>query len=287
MTDLTINATGVRLTASVFGSFGLPPVLFLHGISNSRDTWEEMVATLSATHQIWTLDFRGHGHSDRATVYNLAGYIADADAALDVIGRRTAVVGHSLGACVAGMLAQQPHPLVAGVFLEDPPWFLGEPGQWERSAFFKLFPMISTTQSALQATNAPLSAYLEFLSNAPSPLGGIAKDHFSPRHLLSHASAVQRQDNKCWGDKPGEVAGAKTLSAIDTSKSFQCPATVVRGDPHLGGALLEGHDARLASTNPQTRILHYEGCGHHPHRMTTFVTRFADDIKAFLARLMY
>lgn len=147
-----------------------------------------------------TLDFRGHGHSDRATAYDILDYLADADAALAAIGRRTTVVGHSLGACVAGVLAQRPHPRLAGVFLEDPPWFLGEPGQWERSGFFKLFPLVSTTQSALQAVNAPLSAYLDFLSNAPSPLGGATKDHLSPRHLLSRASALQRQDNGCWGD---------------------------------------------------------------------------------------
>ena len=273
--------------ASVFGSFDLPPVLFLHGISNSRDTWEELAAGLIGTHQIWTLDFRGHGHSDRAAAYDIADYVADADAALGVIGRRTALVGHSLGACVAGVLAQRPHPLVAGVFLEDPPWFLGEPGQWEKSAFFRLFPVISAKQSVLQAEHAPLSAYYDFLSSAPSPLGGLAKDHFSPRHLLSHASAVQRQDNKCWGGKPAEVAGAKIFSDIDTAKSFQRPATVVRGDPRLGGALLEGHDARLASANPQAAILRYEGCGHHPHRTTNFVTRFAHDVKSFLAELTH
>ena len=223
----------------------------------------------------------------RAAAYEIPDYVADADATLGVIGRRTALVGHSLGACVAGVLAQRPHPLVAGVFLEDPPWFLGERGQWEKSAFFTLFPVISTKQSVLQAAHAPLSAYRDFLSNAPSPLGGVAKDHFSPRHLLSHASAVQRQDNKCWGGKPGEVAGAKILSEIDTARSFRCPAIVVRGDPELGGALLEGHDARLASTNPQASILHYKGCGHHPHRMTNFATRFADDVKSFLTEMTY
>jgi pimeloyl-ACP methyl ester carboxylesterase len=287
MTDLTINPNGVRLAASVFGSFDLPPVLFLHGISNSRDTWEEMVAALSGTHQVWTLDFRGHGHSDRTTAYDILDYLADADAALAAIGRRTTVVGHSLGACVAGVLAQRPHPLVVGVFLEDPPWFLGEPGQWERSGFFKLFPAISSRQSALQAANAPLSAYLDFLSNAPSPLGGVAKDHLSPRHLLSRASALQRQDNRCWGDKADDLATGRVLSNIDTARSFQCPVTVARGDPHLGAALLEGHDARLASANPETRILHYKGCGHLLHHTTVFATRFANDITAFLAGLTY
>lgn len=287
MTDLTINANGIRLAASVFGSFDRPAVLFLHGISNSRDTWEEMVAALSGTHQVWTLDFRGHGHSDRAPAYDILDYVRDAEAALATIGRRTAVVGHSLGACVAGVLAQRPHPSVAGVFLEDPPWFLGEPGQWERSGFFKLFPAVASRQSDLQAAHAPLSDYLDFLSNAPSPLGGVAKDHLSARHLLSRASALQRQDNRCWGDRADTSATATVLSNIETARSFRCPATVARGDPDLGGALLEGHDARLASANPQMRILHYKGCGHLLHHTTAFATRFASDVKEVLAGLTF
>ena len=287
MTDLTITNSGIRLAMSVFGSSEHPPVLFLHGIANSRDTWEEIVISLFGTHQIWTLDFRGHGHSDHAGAYELAGYVSDANAALGAIGRRAVVVGHSLGGCVAGMLAQQPHPLIAGVFLEDPPWFLGEPGQWEMATISKLQPLISTRQIALQTANAALSTYLDFISNAPSPLGGIASDHFSPRHLLSQASALQRQDNKCWGNVPGEVSGPSALSVIETGRSFQCPASIVRADPHLGGVLLEGHERRLASTNPRSPILHYKGCGHQPHRILAFEERFAADIRAFLTALAY
>ena len=287
MTDLTVNNSGVRLAASVFGSFHNPPVLCLHGQANSRDTWEELVAALSGTHQIWTLDFRGHGHSDRAASYELADYVSDADAALAVIGRRTAIIGHSLGGCVAGVLAQEPHPLIAGAFLEDPPWFLGEPGQWEMSIISKLFPLISKKQIELQAANAPLRAYLDFVSNAPSPLGGVASDHFSRRHLLSQASALQRQDNKCWGKVPGESASASFLSVIDTARKFHCHTSIVRGDPNLGGVLLEGHEHRLASLNPLSTIHHYKGCGHQPHRLLAFESQFAGDVKAFLAGLAY
>lgn len=285
MTDLTISNSGIRLAMSVFGRFELPPVLFLHGMANSRDTWNEMVSALSGTYQLWTLDFRGHGHSDHAAPYDFSSYVSDAIAALDAIGRRAAIVGHSLGGCVAGVLAQRPHPLIAGVFLEDPPWFLGEPGQWEKAIISKLYTAISTKQHSLQTTNAPLSAYLDFVSSSPSPLGGIASDHFSPRHLLSQASALQRQDNKCWR----HVSGVRSspLSVIETGKSFQCPVSIVRGDPHLGGVLLDGHEVRLASTNPHSQIIHYKGCGHQPHCIQAFEERFATDVREFLAGLTY
>jgi hypothetical protein len=57
------------------------------------------------------LDFRGHAHSDRAPNYNLAGNVR-----LAAIGR---VVGHSLWACVAGVLSQI-NSNVRAVFFEDP-----------------------------------------------------------------------------------------------------------------------------------------------------------------------
>lgn len=281
MTDVTIFTGEVRLAASVSGSADHPPVMFLHGISNSRDTWEEIAAELSNEFRVWTLDFRGHGHSDRTATYGLDGWRADAEALLATIGRPTAIVGHSLGGCIAGMLAQDPHPLVRGVFLEDPGWYLWEPGEWDKVSFAKLFPIVAAKQAAWQSSNAALSEYLEFASNAPSPLGGVNSDHTSPRHLLSWASALQRQDNRCWFVTTEEGR----VPPFDAAKEFKCPTWVVRGDPQLGSALLEGHDAWLTKTNPGARMLHYAGCGHNIHRTNGFDARFLRDLRTFLASL--
>jgi pimeloyl-ACP methyl ester carboxylesterase len=173
MTDITIANNNTKLAASVYGPSAAAPILFLHGISLSRDTWEEIAQRLSPTYCIWALDFRGHGHSDRSSRYELVDYVSDAEAALATINRPAIVVGHSLGGCIAGMLAQTPHPLVSAVFLEDPPWYLGKSGEWDRTQFPKLFAIISAKQAAWQKENAPLATYQAFLANAPSPVGGI------------------------------------------------------------------------------------------------------------------
>ena len=57
--------------------------------------------------------------------------LGTAEAALAAIGRPAIVVGHSLGACVAGVIGQNT-PNVRAVFLEDPPWFLGDPDEWKK-----------------------------------------------------------------------------------------------------------------------------------------------------------
>ena len=130
MTDLSPVNANVRVAVSVDGADGCSADPAFAWASVSRDTWDETKQQLIDRYCVWTLDFRGHGHSDRAPNYNLAGYVSDAETALAAIGRPAIVVGHSLGACVAGAPSQI-NPNVRAVFLEDPPWFLGRPGEWD------------------------------------------------------------------------------------------------------------------------------------------------------------
>lgn len=278
MTDITIDNGSVRLAASVYGPADAEPIVFLHGISLSRDTWEEIAQRLASRYLVWTLDFRGHGHSDWTPSYELAGYVADAEAVLAAIGRPAIVVGHSLGGCVAGVLAQAAHPNVRAAFLEDPPWYLGEPSEWKRSAFPNLFVVLSARQATWHKEHAPLATYLDFVSSSPSAMGGIVSDHIGRRHLLSHASALQRQDARSWGDLDGKI-----LAAIATGREFRRPTRIIQADPRFGAALLDGHEARLAKTNPHADIIQYHGCGHSPHRTTAFEERFAADLMDFVS----
>jgi pimeloyl-ACP methyl ester carboxylesterase len=283
MTDITLDNKGIKLAASVHGPADGEPILFLHGLSLSRDTWEEIAEQQKKRHRVWTLDFRGHGHSDRAASYELADYVSDAETVLAEIGRPAVIVGHSLGGCVAGVLAQRGHANVRAVFLEDPPWYLGEPGEWEKSAFPRLFSIVSTQQAIWQREKAPLSKYLEFVSNSPSPMGGIASDHFGSRQLLSNASALQRQDGSCWGNF---VSSGEAFATIATGREFLCPTKIIHADPRFGAALLEGHEARLAKTNPKAEIVHYNGSGHRPHAARAFEQRFTGDLEGFVSKVL-
>jgi pimeloyl-ACP methyl ester carboxylesterase len=284
VTDITLNNGVTKLAASIYGSTDAEPLLFLHGISHSRDTWDEIAHRLMRRCQVWTLDFRGHGHSDRASNYDLAGYVSDAETALAAIGRPAIVVGHSLGACVAGLIAQGGPANVRGVFLEDPPWFLGDPDEWGRSAFPHFFSILAARQASWQRESAPLGTYLDFLSNAPSPMGGVASNHVGPRHLLSHASALQRQDNLCWASADGGV-GSRILADIPTDRDLNRPSFIIQADPNCGAALLDGHEERLRKANPQAEIVRYDGSGHSPHRALAFEERFVRDLEGFLAKV--
>jgi len=268
MTDLTLANGDVRLAASVDGPMDAVPVLFLHGASVSRDTWDETKQRLTNRYCVWTLDFRGHGHSDRAPNYNLAGYVSDAETALAAIGRPAIVVGHSLGACVAGVLSQT-NPNIRAVFLEDPPWFLGRLEEWSNSIFSKLFSLLLLRLTKWQQEPPPFATYVEFLSNGPDRLGGVV-----------NASAIQRVDPRCLRDDCLKEA----LSSISTERPFLCPAKLVRGEERFGGAFSDEHAGSLLATNPHLEVVQYKQCGHHPHRMLGFEQRFFDDLEEFIAK---
>jgi pimeloyl-ACP methyl ester carboxylesterase len=238
----------------------------------------ETAQRFAATHNVWTLDFRGHGHSEKADSYELKDFLSDAETVLAAIDRPAIVIGHSLGGLVAGSLAQSAHSKVRAVFLVDPPWYLGDRDAWEQSQFPNLFAVISARQAAWQGQNAPLSEYVSFLANAPNPMGGVAKDHLSARHILSHASAIQRQDNRCWENLFPVVA------ALSADSSLRRPTKLIQADPLCGAAMLDGHEARFAKSNPDVEIVRYQGSGHSPHRALAYEQRFWDDLQAFIAK---
>ena len=128
MTDITVCNGTQRLAVSVQGPVGAADVLCLHGISSSRDTWEETALRLQDRFRVWTLDLRGHGHSDRASSYLIADYVADAAAVLNSIVRPAAHTGLSPGAVIAATLAPPPAPLVRAAPLHTAPRVVGGAG---------------------------------------------------------------------------------------------------------------------------------------------------------------
>ena len=159
MTDLTVKNGSLNLAASVYGPEGAPALLCLHGIAGSRDTWEETVRRYEDRFQAWTLDFRGHGHSDRASSYLIDDYASDAAAALDFIRRPTIIVSHSLGAVAGAVLAQKPHPFLKALFMEDPPYFFGEAEEFAKSGNDKRFARIQVLQTVVEALRTAIKQH--------------------------------------------------------------------------------------------------------------------------------
>jgi pimeloyl-ACP methyl ester carboxylesterase len=79
-----------------------PPVVLVHGITESAAAFAPITDRLRATNEVITLDLRGHGESANAPTYDLMAMAGDVAAVLAAAGvERPQIVGHSLGGIVA------------------------------------------------------------------------------------------------------------------------------------------------------------------------------------------
>ncbi len=97
-----------------------PSVVLLHGVQVSGLTWLRTAQALEATCAVIMPDFRGHGHSGRLTDGTSAEWMVNDIIALikQLELENPFVVGHSMGADIAGRLAAV-YP-VRGLVLVDP-----------------------------------------------------------------------------------------------------------------------------------------------------------------------
>jgi pimeloyl-ACP methyl ester carboxylesterase len=83
-----------------------PPVVFLHGLTSSRRSWDPVTALLADEFTCVRVDLRGHGETPPADDYSFPALAGDVRAVVDELGLgEPAVVGHSLGAAVAAVYA--------------------------------------------------------------------------------------------------------------------------------------------------------------------------------------
>lgn len=99
--------SGIKLQYAEQGSPSAPPLILLHGFTDSWFSYSHVIAALAARFHVFALSQRGHGDSDRpAAGYAMADLAADVIAFMDVQGLdQAAVIGHSMGSIVATELA--------------------------------------------------------------------------------------------------------------------------------------------------------------------------------------
>ena len=103
-------ANGITLAYVELGNPQGPPLLLLHGYTDSSRTWS-LVAPYLAKYRLLMPDQRGHGASDAPECcFSSAQYAHDAKLFMDAMGvKRAHVVGHSMGSMVAiAMAAEYP-----------------------------------------------------------------------------------------------------------------------------------------------------------------------------------
>jgi pimeloyl-ACP methyl ester carboxylesterase len=122
-------APGERIHFLDWGESGLPPVLLIHGLSNTAWSWAPVARRMQAVRHVVAMDLRGHGLSDAPTVgYDPEGFTADVIGVAEGSGLlastedRVVLAGHGFGAIVAAWAAQALGDRCAGLVLVDGGW---------------------------------------------------------------------------------------------------------------------------------------------------------------------
>jgi pimeloyl-ACP methyl ester carboxylesterase len=250
------------------GDPGAPPVLILHGITQSTATWAWLVPHLAGDHRVVRLDFRGHGRSGRTPgAYAFPGYVADARAICEqVLGQPAAVVGHSLGGATAAGLAQTRPDLVRGVVLEDPaimtPPAPGVTTEFDDNTLAAGFQLMRESVPMLQQSGIAVADLVGILRAAPSPSGPTFGELIHDDALDAMAEAMLQLDATVLD----AVFDGSIDPVFDSERELPAPGIALAGDQSFPDTVLRERDlALLAEHSPQVECRVVSGVGHLIH----------------------
>ena len=265
-----------------------PPILILHGITQSTATWSWLVPHLAEDHRVVRLDFRGHGRSGRTPgEYVFRGYVADATAVCEqVLGQPAVVVGHSLGGGTAAGLAQTRPDLVRGVVLEDPaimpPVSRGAVAALEGNSLLDGFRLMRESIPQLQASGMSAADLTNILRAAPSPTGVLFGEAVHDDALEAMAEAMLQLDASVLDP----VFDGSSVPVFDPERELPVPGIVLAGDPSSPDTIVREPDvARLVAHSPKVECRVVTGAGHLIHDAKQHRQAVLDAVRDLLAKV--
>ncbi|ROO90873.1 pimeloyl-ACP methyl ester carboxylesterase [Actinocorallia herbida] len=255
-----------------------PPLLLIHGLADSSETWLPIFDELAEHHTVIAPDLLGHGESDKPRAdYAVAAYACGMRDLLTVLGiDRVSVVGHSLGGGVAMQFAYQ------------------FPERCERIVLVSSAGMGPEVHPAVRLATVPGAAgTLKLISAAPvrhavlaaEPvlrlLGGVGLGPDLAYMMTRYARFADPEARRAF---LRTVRGAADISGqaitmLDRSYlAAELPTLVIWGDRD---PIIPAAHAEVARTAlPGSRLEVFEGAGHFPHHHDP--ARFAKVVGEFL-----
>jgi pimeloyl-ACP methyl ester carboxylesterase len=235
-----------------------PPVLFIHGFTDSWRSFELLFEALASRFRLFALDQRGHGGSDPASRYTIADFAGDAIAFIESLGEgKVHLVGHSLGSIVALRAAEQRPDLVASLVLIGAATSAGgHAGVAEMRADLAGF-----------AGAVPRDYVAAFqASTAAGPL--------APEQLEIFVAESMKLSLETWR---GVLAGLLDDPGPGDAP-IEVPTLILWGEKD--GVFDAAAQAVLRRKIPAARVIDYPEVGHAPH--WEIPARVAGDIERFL-----
>jgi pimeloyl-ACP methyl ester carboxylesterase len=181
ISSVEVPVEGGALAAFRLGAGGaaedqVPPVLAVHGITSSSHTWLPVARALENPAELVAPDLRGRGRSNALSgPYGVGAHVRDMLAVLDRLHvERTVLVGHSLGAYIAALLAAEHPARVSAVVLVD--GGLPVPGSQDADPQEFLDAFLGPTLARLAMTFADPEGYRDWWRAHPAIAGSDVSD---------------------------------------------------------------------------------------------------------------
>ena len=257
---------GLSVCVCAWGPEDGPVALCLHGILDQATVWEDVAIHLARRgYRVVAPDLRGHGHSQHVPpggAYHLLDFVADADALVRRLGAESvALVGHSLGAVIALLLAAGRPGLVRELVLVEPPIPREEPQGDEAETLTAYLDYSASTQ--VHPVLPDLAAAAERLTRAIPSLSAAWAKRLTQRLIEPVDGGVRwRWDPRLAtraGIAFGDIhAGTSVLQTL--CGQIETPAILVFGTE----SDLNRPEHFLETVLPASRRIAVPG-RHHPH----------------------
>jgi pimeloyl-ACP methyl ester carboxylesterase len=124
-----IELNGLTFQYHESGEPSSPPLVALHALGTSAESWDQVAAVLSEKYHVLALDQRGHGGSARTSTYSFELMCDDLLHFANAMNlERFTLIGHSMGGTVSYLFSEKFPSRVERLIVEDtPPPFPDKP----------------------------------------------------------------------------------------------------------------------------------------------------------------
>ena len=256
-------ANGAKLHYREYSTSG-QPLLFIHGITSSHNSWGLIPNEFIPDHNVISLDLRGHGLSEKPD----HGYSWREDYAEDIsdfistlFNQPAVLVGHSLGASVSAAVAEKTPDLVEALILEDPPVFAHDDFEAIQLRFSE------TIETKRLKSLDRVNYFMETMEISREN----AEIQSKNLEMMSENVILEL------------LKGGTTYDSRSVVPKISCPVLIVLGAPALGGVVELSSRDLLASLLPKSKILEWTEVGHGIH--SDKPKKFLSEIRSFLASI--
>lgn len=232
--------------------------VLLHGFGDAASCWDRTVQALPDDVDAIAVDARNHGRSGTGPGGPHA-HVADVVAVLEHFELDTAgLIGHSVGARTAALVAAARPDLVDALVLVDPPWRPGAEDAAPELAADARAAIVADIVGTSTMDEESLAALLA--SRHPDWDDADGAPWLASKRAL-RPEAADDLTPTAWGPILDELT---------------CPTLLVRGGD--GGIVDDGAEARIRRRNPHVEVTTIAGAGHNVHRedLDGFVAVLAD-----------